>query len=164
MNNLDLFIGWNRALFSYFFIDNSDDEEVSLYIDREKIEEVGVSNGLGGYNEFISLIMLPIEERQRLYTELRQTYLASNMSTEQRKLFRSTNLFDFAKIFVDRELYPHIDCPFLIYVVFSILMGSESYINNRPVGAYITEFLQQYFPNHRNNRDSLEILFNELSK
>ncbi len=164
MNNLELFINWNRALFSYFFNENTDDEEVSLYIDREKIEEVGVSNRLGGYNEFMSIIMLPIEERQRLYSELRQTYLATNMSTEQRRLFRSTNLFDFAKIFLDRELYPHIDCPFLIYVVFVVLMGSEAYRNNRAIGAYITDILRRYFPNHSDNRDSLEILFNELSR
>ena len=165
MNNLDLFIGWNRALFSYFFIDNSEDEEVSLYVDREKIEEIGASNGLGGYDEFISLIMLPIEERQRLYTELRQTYLATSMSTEQRRLFTSTNLFDFAKIFVDSELYPYIDCPFLIYVVFVVLMGSEAYRNNRrDIGGYLTDFLRHYFPNHGNTRDSFEVLFNELSR
>ena len=64
MNNLDLFIGWNRALFSYFFIDNSDDEEVSLYIDREKIEEVGVSNRLGGYNEFMSIIKISFHRKK----------------------------------------------------------------------------------------------------
>jgi hypothetical protein len=165
MNNLDLFIGWNRALFSYFFVDNTEDEEVSLYVDREKIEEIGTSNGLGGYDEFLSLIMLPIEDRQRLYTELRQTYLATRMSAEQGRLFRSTNLFDFAKIFVDSELYPYIDCPFLIYVVFVVLMGSEAYRNNRQaIGAYITNILRNNFPNHGDNRDSLEILFNELSR
>lgn len=165
MNNFDLFISWNRALFSYFFIENNDEEEVSMYIDREKIEEIGASSGLGGYNEFISLILLPIEERQRLYKEIRQLYLGTNMSNEQRRLYRSTNLFDFAKIFVDSDLYSHIDCPFLIYVVFVVLMGSECYRSNRQaIGAYITEILRNSFPNHSNNRDSLEILFNELSR
>lgn len=165
MSNFELFIGWNRALFSYFFIDNSEDEEVSLFVDRGKIEEIGASNGLGGYDEFISLIMLPIEERQRLYREIRQLYLGTNMTNEQRRLYRSTNLFDFAKILVDRELYPHIDCPFLIYVVFVVLMGSEAYRNNRQaIGGYITNFLRNYFPNHGENRDSLETLFNELSR
>ncbi len=165
MTNLELFINWNKALYSYFFLDNTDDEEVSLYIDKEKIEEIGAINELGGYDSFMSLIMLSLEDRQSLYLEIRQLYLGTQMTAEQRSLYRSNNLFNYARVFIDNNLYTHIDCPFLIYIVFVVLMGSECYRNNRAaIGGYITEILRQHFPNHDSRRSSLENLFNELSR
>lgn len=161
MEKLELFIKWNKALFSYFFVENKNDEEVSLYINREKLDEIGSANRLGGYDSFITLITLSIEARQNLYSEIRKLYLEENMTRDQKGLYRSTNIFDFAKIFVDKKLYPHIDCPFLIYIVFSILIGGEIY--NKP-RTHIIEFLRDYFPKHSNNIDSLDVLFNELSR
>ena len=165
MTNLELFINWNKALYSYFFLDNADDEEVSLYIDRERIEEIGDVNKLGGYDSFMALIMLSLEERQSLYSELRQLYLGTQMTAEQRSFYRNRNLFDFARIFIDAELYSHIDCPFLIYIVFAVLMGSECYNSNeQAIRGFITEVLRNNFPNHNSRINSLETLFNELSR
>ena len=164
MNNLDLFVNWNRALYSYFFAESTDDE-VSLYINRETIDEIGANNGLGDYDSFIYLVTLSSDERQRLYTDLRRHYIGTNMSNKQRRLYRSNNLFDFATIFIDEELYVNLACPFLIYIVFTILMGSECHNNNdNAIGRHITDTLRNYFPRHTNNRDSLELLFNELSR
>ena len=167
MENIDLFVGWNKALFSYFF-DNSRDEEneVSLYIDREKIEEIGSEKGLGGYDEFLRVVMLLVEERQALYCALRRRYLGTGLVPESvRNYYRSTNLFNYALIYTTDFTSSHLDCPYLIYVVFAILMGSECFKNGRrDIGAYITEKLQERFPGHTNVRTGLAPLFETLAK
>ena len=160
----ELFISWNKALFSYFFDENTEEDEVSLYIDREKLEEVGSANGLGGYDEFMSLIMLSIDERKALYDTLRQQFIRTSRPQSLNSIYKSTNLFDFATIFIDEGFYNYIDCPFLIYIVFAIVMASEcSRENRRGLGKYITEQLKTHFPDHTDRREALEDLFNELA-
>ena len=165
MDYTELFKNWNQALYSHFFPrDLEEDEEVSLYVDKEKIDEIGEKNELGGYDEFINLVMLPIEIRKKMFSELWKTYVGTSMSQEQRKKCNNTNLFDFATIFINKNFYSHIECPFLIYVVFAVLMGSESFHEEKGIGNYITERLREKFPNHSQKRDSLDFLFNALAE
>lgn len=169
MNNTELtklFVNWNKALFSYFFNNgDSEEDEVSLYIDRKKLEEIGSANGLGGYDEFMSLIMLPEEERKALYCTLRQKFIGTSRPQSLNRIYNSTNLFDFATIFIDEGFYNYLDCPFLIYIVFIIVMASEcGRENRRGLGNYITEQLKAHFPGHTNHRKGWEDLFNELAK
>ena len=167
MENIDLFVGWNKALLSYFF-DNSRDEEneVSLYIDREKIEEIGREKGLGGYDEFLRVVLLSVEERKSLYCALRRRYLGTDRIPENlRNLYRSTNLFEYASIYTTDFSSSHLDSPYLIYVVFAVLMGSECFRNGKnAIGAYITEKLREQFPRHNDVRTGLEPLFDALAK
>lgn len=166
MDNTELFINWNKALINYFFQENlREDEEVSLYIDKDKINEIGVQNGLDGYDEFIRLIMLSVEDRQQVYSELRKIYIGSNLLTREQKIkFKSTNLFDFATIYIDNNFYKHLDCPFLVYIVYVILMANECIKEGcQNIGGYITSKLREYFPSHSNDRTSFEDLFNEFA-
>ena len=169
MNNSELkqkFISWNKALFSYFFNNgDSEEDEVSLYIDKEKLEEIGSANGLGGYDEFMSLIMLPVNERQALYSTLRQQFIGTPRPQSLNSIYNSTNLFDFATIFINEGFYNYLDCPFLIYIVFIIMMASECGRESRKgFGKYITEQLRAHFPGHTDRREAWEDLFNELAK
>ena len=165
MNNVDLFINWNRVLNSYFFPnDLEEDAEVSLYIDRETIGELGREHQLGGYDDFIRIVLLSIEDRKSLYNELRRTYIGTNRPRNLNTKYSSKNLFDFATIFIDSDFYRYLDCPFLIYIVFAILMGSECFRDNRTdIGNYITDKLREAFPSHNNVKTALEVLFDELS-
>lgn len=160
--NANKFIAWNKALFNHFFPkDLEEDEEVSLFIDRETINEIGQSNNLGGYEEFINLIMLPIASRRQVFTDIWRLYVGTNMSDCQRQKSNSPNIFDFATIFIDEALYFRLECPlFMIYVAFVILMGSEA---ENGIGNYITARLRRYFPRHTDRRDSLDLLFNALA-
>ena len=115
MTNYELFVNWNKALCNYFFPENlEEDEEVSLYIDKDKINEIGEQYGLGGYDEFIRLIMQPIEDRQQVYSKLRKTYIGTKMPNEQRQKYNCKNLFDFSTIYIDNDFYKYLDCPFFI--------------------------------------------------
>lgn len=162
----ELFISWNKVLFSYFFNNgDSEEDEVSLYIDREQLEKIGFANGLGGYDVFLSLIMLPINERQALYRTLRQRFIGTSIPESLYRIYNSRNLFEFATIYIDEGFYNYLDCPFLIYIVFVIVMASEcNRENERGLGNYITKQLRAHFPGHTNHREAWEDLFNELAK
>lgn len=167
MTNAELFIGWNKALFLYFFdAQNNEEDEVSLYIDRDKIEEIGRENKLGGYEDFIRIIMLPIEERKQLYCALRRTHLGTSIIPESvMRNYRSTNLFSFASIFTRDFHESNLKCPYLIYIVFAVLMGSECYRSGRNgIGRYITEKLKASFPGHNDDRTGLKTIFDALAK
>lgn len=174
MTDLDLFVNWNKALFNYFFPkDLKEDEEVSLYIDKDKINEIGKLNELGGYDEFMHLVMLPIDDRQKVYCDLRKKlYVETKMSEDQKQKYNSKNLFDFATIYIDNDFYKHLDCPFLVYIVYAILMASEcikegSVQKGRKgspkIGRYITEKLREHFRGHSEDRTSFKDMFNELA-
>lgn len=167
MENIDLFIEWNRVLFSYFFSNSRDEEdEVSLYITRETIDEIGNENGLGGYEGFLRIVMLPIETRKTLYCELRNRYLGSREAPENlERNYRSTNLFYYATIYTNDFSSTHLDCPYLIYIVFAVLMGSECFRSGRrAIGRYLTEQLRDHFPGHNDDRTGLKLLFDALAK
>ncbi len=163
MNNYDLFIKWNSVLFDYFF--NNNDDEVTLYIDRETIEKVGSNNGLGGYDEFLRIIMLSIEDRAVIF---RRIYKSKNGTppTKVNRRLQNINLFKFASLFVSDFPNAYFDYPpFFIYIVFAVVMGSECYRDNQNgIGNYITNILQGQFPNHPNNRDGLGTIFKALAK
>ena len=167
MTNSELFKNWNEVLCSYFFPnDIEEDAEVSLYIDKDEINELGREHELGGYDEFMRIIMLPEKERQEVYKELRRCYINTSLSREQRTKLNSKNIFDFATIYIDSDFYKCLDCPFLIYIVFIILMGSECQKNNKnrgAIGNYITDELKKFFPNHNNDRTAFKQLFNALA-
>ena len=161
-----LFVNWNSALLSYFFPEDlNEEDEVCMYIDRDIIEEIGRQNDLGGYDDFLQIVMLPVERRRELYSYIRRIYLANpNIPRDFQPFYNSVNLFRFATIYIDNNLYRYIPCPFLIYIAFAILMGSECYNENQnPLGRYITERLRTAFPDHDNNRQGLEDLFYELA-
>ena len=167
MNNADLFVKWNQVLNSYFFPnDLEEDAEVSLYIDRETIDELGRVHQLGGYDDFLRIVLLSIKDRKSLYNELRRIYIGTNRPSNLKTKYSSKNLFDFATIFIDSDFYRSLDCPFLIYIVFAILMGSECFRDNRTdIGNYITEKIHAKIPEAKNDNDrtAFEILFDELS-
>lgn len=163
---MDLFVGWNNALFSHFFPEDLDEEdEVCIYIDRNIIEKIGQQNNLGGYKEFLQIVMLSVKERQQLYSYIKRIYLANHTIPRSiLALYNSGNLFKFATIYIDNNLYRYIPCPFLIYIAFAILIGSECYHENQNhLGGYITERLRKAFHSHDNNRQGLEKLFYELA-
>lgn len=164
---MDFFVGWNNALFSHFFPEDLDEEdEVCIYIDRNIIEEIGQQNNLGGYKEFLQIVMLPVDLRKTLYSALRKRYIGTARSKENdiNTIFNSSNLFVFATIFIDNGFYKSIKCPFLIYIAFAILMGSECYNEKKKnLGQYITDKLRTTFPRHNNKRQGLVDLFYELA-
>ena len=164
---MDLFVGWNNALFSHFFPEDLDEEdEVCIYIDRNIIEKIGQQNSLGGYKEFLQIVMLPVNLRKTLYSALRKRYIGTARSKEKdiNTIFNSSNLFVFATIFIDNGFYKSIKCPFLIYIAFAILMGSECYHENqKDLGKYITAKLRTTFPRHNDKREGLDDLFDELA-
>lgn len=163
MNNTNLFIAWNNVLCNHFFPDDLEkDAEVSLYIDRATINSIG--NELGGYDGFMNVICMSVNDRLEVYHELRRRYGMAGPSTEQNRQIGNSNIFKYATIYIDTSFYSHLDCPFLVYIVFIILMASESAEQtNRGIGNYITERLRQYFQNHPSNRDAFETLFNALA-
>ncbi len=163
-----LFVNWNNALLSYFFPEDlNEEDEVCMYIDRDIIEEIGRQNGLGGYDDFLQIVMLPVDDQISLYKLIWETYFrGTRMPDRTRRILnnRNYNLFRFATIYIDNYLYRYIPCPFLIYMAFAILMGSECYNENQNhLGTYITERLRTAFPRHDNNRQGLEDLFYELA-
>ncbi len=165
----DLFVRWNQVLYLYFFGDRDYDDnenEVSLFIDKETIEELGQKNGLGGYDSFLNIVLLSLPDRKSLYVKIIKRFIGSiNLSKEEKKLLNCSNLFEFATLFMDERLYDKMGCPFLAYIVFSVLMGNECYKENRSdIGNYITKKLRERFPRHNNNRQGLEELFFELSE
>lgn len=167
MTNTELFKKWNEVFISYFFPeDMEEDAEISLFIDKDTINELGQEYGLGGYDGFISIIMLSEEERQEVYKELWKCYINTSLSKEQRLKLNSKNIFDFSTIYIDSNFYKYVDCPFLIYIVFIVLMGSECQKNNKnrgAIGNYITDELKKHFPNHNNDRTAFKQLFNALA-
>lgn len=168
MTDATAFLNWNKALFNYYFPqDLEEDEEVSLFVDKKTIDGIGQRSGLGGYDEFLHCILLPIDDRRQVYLELRQLIgLGIQLSRDQRHLLRSENLFDFATIFIDNDFYTRINCPlYLAYIVFAVLMGGEcSRLERRDIGGYLTERLREAFPNHSARRNSLSYLFSSLAK
>lgn len=168
-NTIDLFINWNKVLYSYFFENQENEEcEVSLYIDREKIDELGNNAGLGNYEDsFLRVIKLSREERQYLYTELRRTYIGTRRPDIYGNKYRSSNLFDFATIFIDTDFYRYLKYPFLIYIVFIVVTASEYDRNNgtrRGFGNHIIKLLKEFFPGHPAIRESWADLFEELAE
>ena len=162
------FVNWNNALYDFFFPQNlEEDEEVSLFIDSELINEIGQQHpGLGCYDDFLRSILLPANERRSVYMELRQLYgLKIELTSEQKRKYKSNNLFDFATIYIDDDFYSSLGFPlYLCYLVFVVLMGCECYrLERRDIGEYITERLREKFPNHTSRRDSLDSLFNALA-
>ena len=166
MTNSELLLNWNKALFDHFFVqDLEEDEEVSLFINRETIDEIGHSNGIGGYEDFMCLIMQSIKDRQQVYSELRTIYVGTKMSDEQKIKYNCKNLFDFSTIYIDNAFNKNLGYPlYLVYVVFAVLMGSECYREGKSaIGGYITERLREFFPDHTERRNSLDVLFNSLA-
>lgn len=168
MQIADSFVNWNKALYNHFFREDlEEDEEVSLFIDRATVHEIGQTAGLGGYDDLLHCIMLPFDERKRVYIELRQSLgLGIELSPEQRQSVRSSNLFDFATIYIDKDFDRHFNCPlYLIYLVFAVLMGGECRnLGRMDIGGYITERLRESFPNHSDRRNSLNDLFSSLAE
>lgn len=165
MTNLELFEAWNKALFSHFFPASlEEDEEVCLYITKEGIDDIGQKNGLGGYDQFMQLILLPVDDRKQIFIKLWKKYVGSELSREQKRQLSNVNLFEFATIFTHKAFLPHLNCPFLVFVVFVVLMGSECFKNERrDIGNYITERLRESFPTHSQRRRALDVLFNALA-
>lgn len=163
MSNRDLFIAWNKALCAHFFPENLEkDAEVSLYIDRDTIDSIGKE--LGGYDGLMKIIGLSVEERQDVYRELRGYCGMTPASPEQNRRSRNDNIFNYATIYIDKGFYSKLECPFLVYIVFIILMASEcTEQTNRGIGNYITDRLRVFSPNYNGNRDAFVDLFNALA-
>lgn len=167
MTNTELFEAWNEALFSHFFpVSLEEDEEVCLYITKEDIDDIGQKKGLGGYDQFMQLIFLPIDDRKHIFLELWKKYVGTELSQQQRRKLNNTNLFEFATIYTDKALLPHLNCPFLVFVVFVVLMGDECFKKEKRgigIGNYITKRLRKSFPTHSQRRGALDVLFNALA-
>ncbi len=163
MSNRDLFIAWNKALCAHFFPENLEkDAEVSLYIDRDTIDSIGKE--LGGYDGFMRIIGFSVEERHDVYIKLRKHFGMTSASTQQNQKCINKNIFNYATIYIDRAFYSHLDSPFLIYIVFIILMASEcTKQTNTGIGKYITKRLKEFFPDYNGNRDAFVDLFSALA-
>ena len=162
MNKLiDQYVSWNKVFEDYFFHRQGSEEEIFLYVTKDLIDELGNKNGLGGCDKFLKMILMTKETRSTFYAELLFRFVGNyRIKTNNASILESAS----ANL-INQNLYRHLPCAFLNYIVLVVLIVSEAQSDSvTAIGNHLSRYLRDHIRGENGRREYLEMLFDELHR
>ncbi len=118
---------WNNAFRKYFFEDKEDGEEIFLFVNEDIINQIGESNGLGNTDEFLSVVLVPKDDRYDALGTKKHGWrkCGANLEGSLKDNYESSGIFRFAyALSCDSELSKNFCyCPYLNYIILVVYLA-----------------------------------------